>query len=142
MGVGDSAVLARLFAHLHDKSQIPNFLHAFQELRSKRSRDVLDLDLSNNVFMLLSDENGAKERDRILRARHDAGREDVFEVGEEDGVSETWGENWRVFGYDAEDDADGWWVQWGLMHERAKGEDLRTLSEMMLAVKVEEVTTT
>jgi salicylate hydroxylase len=25
-----------------------------------------------------------------------------------------------LFGYDAEDEADNWWVQWGLLQERAK----------------------
>ena len=38
--------------------------------------------------------------------------------------SPEWVEVKEIFGYNAEDDADNWWVQWGLLRERAKGTDL------------------
>ena len=49
------------------------------------------------------------------------GREgaNVLEAGGE--MSGLWEEIRTIFGYDCEDEADDWWVQWGLLRERAIG---------------------
>ncbi|KAG6874729.1 hypothetical protein C0992_006808, partial [Termitomyces sp. T32_za158] len=62
-----------------------------------------------------------QKRDDAMRKRRDAGRETVeTSRGAE---SPEWVEVKDVFGYEAEDEADNWWVQWGLLRERAKGAD-------------------
>lgn len=59
-------------------------------------------------------------RDSVMRAKRDAGK-DVLDTGEKGVVgSAEWAEIVDVFGYDAEDDADNWWVVWGLLRERAR----------------------
>ena len=49
------------------------------------------------------------------------GREgaNVLEAGGE--MSGLWEEIRTIFGYGCEDEADDWWVQWGLLRERAGG---------------------
>jgi len=54
-----------------------------------------------------------------MRAKFKAGKNVMEgEDGEED--SPQWEEIRTTFGYDCEDEADNWWVQWGLLRERAK----------------------
>ncbi|KAG8212851.1 hypothetical protein J3R82DRAFT_11168 [Butyriboletus roseoflavus] len=45
---------------------------------------------------------------------------------------DQWEQVRELFGYDAEDQADDWWVKWGILRERAKGRN-RDLEERMNA---------
>jgi len=59
-------------------------------------------------------------RDMVFKAKDAAGL-NVLEPSEADGTMDRWEEIKNVFGYDAEDDADNWWVQWGILAMHAKG---------------------
>jgi salicylate hydroxylase len=67
-------------------------------------------------------------RDIMLQAKDAAGL-DVL-TPDEDDESDINSERWEhvkfQFGYDAEDEADNWWVQWGMLAMRAKGTDMPT----------------
>ncbi len=119
MSLEDASVLAKLFSHLRDEEQIPSFLYAFQNLREERCQSNCVLDISNVKFMMAPEGEATKMRDRMMRDRHDQGR-NVLEGDDEDGTIAQWDRNRELFGYDAEDEADNWWVQWGLLQERAK----------------------
>ena len=116
MAVEDAAVLAKLFSHLRSVDQIPTFLHAFQDLREDRCASVVQSEQCNLRFQMLPPGPQQEERDREMRARTAEG-ESVFGSGE---PAEQWEQLKELFGYDAEDEADDWWVKWGLLRERAK----------------------
>jgi salicylate hydroxylase len=42
-----------------------------------------------------------------------------------------------IWGYDAEDEADNWWVEWGLLRERAKGATTLDALDYDLTVQVD-----
>jgi salicylate hydroxylase len=59
-------------------------------------------------------------RDSSMRAKRDAGV-GILQAFDEQEESPEWVEIKEIFGYDAEDEANNWWVEWGLLRERSKG---------------------
>lgn len=119
MAVEDGAVLAKLFSHLTSDRQIPSFLYAFQELRQARTRTVRASEFGNAFFMAMPACDASRQRDDGMRALGARGV-NVLEGGDGE-ASGLWDEIRTMFGYDCEDEADDWWVQWGLLRERALG---------------------
>jgi salicylate hydroxylase len=70
-------------------------------------------------FLTMPTSDAQEGRDQALRAKRDAGI-GVLE-GPTDSDENPWEEHKDVFGYDAEDTADSWWVEWGALRERARG---------------------
>jgi salicylate hydroxylase len=118
MSLEDASVLAKLFSHLRDEEQIQSFLYAFQNLREPRCQSNRALDISNIEFMMAPSCEATEMRDQMMREKHDRGTNVL--TGDEDNTVAQWDRNCELFGYDAEDEADNWWVQWGLLQERAK----------------------
>ncbi|OSC97078.1 FAD/NAD(P)-binding domain-containing protein [Trametes coccinea BRFM310] len=123
MAAGDGAVLGRLFSHLHRKDQIDAFLNAVPEIRAERVERVLRAALGN-IFAVSLPPGIAEAHDRALRERAERGIKDLGTTnGGGAGTGQTSEEMMaaieRIFAYDPEDEADNWWVQWGLMQERA-----------------------
>ncbi|KAH9046095.1 FAD/NAD-P-binding domain-containing protein [Lactarius hengduanensis] len=119
MSLEDASVLAKLFSHLGREEQIRSFLYAFQNLREGRCQSNRALDIGNIKFMMVPTGEMTEMRDKMMRARYDQGRNVL-----EDGTVAQWDRNRELFGYDAEDEADNWWVQWGLLQERARAAHL------------------
>ena len=119
MAVEDGAVLAKLFSHLSEERQIESFLYAFQELRQSRTRSVRASEFGNAFFMAMPVCEQSRQRDEGMRMLGEKGL-NVLEGGDGE-ASGAWDEIRTVFGYDCEDEADDWWVQWGLLRERALG---------------------
>jgi salicylate hydroxylase len=119
MSLEDASVLAKLFSHLRHEEQIPSFLYAFQNLREERCQKNRALDIGNVLFMMEPEGEATAQRDTMMRAKHDQGR-NVMAGDDEDGIVALWDQNRELFAYDAEDEADNWWVQWGLLQERSK----------------------
>ena len=120
MSLEDASVLAKLFSHLLEESQIPSFLYAFEEIRRARTVKINNVDNQNIDFMTMPSGDMATMRDNAMAATFAAGRNDL-DAEEGDDASSQWTENREIFGYDAEDAADEWWVSWGLAALRAKG---------------------
>ncbi|KAI0360984.1 FAD/NAD-P-binding domain-containing protein [Trametes cingulata] len=120
MAIEDGAVLAKLFSHLLEERQIESFLYAFQELRQSRVRQVRKREFDNLLYMTLPEGEAAEERDRSMRAKAAAGI-NVLEGGSGGEATKHWDEMETIFGYDCEDQADDWWVKWGVLRERALG---------------------
>ncbi|PIL31405.1 hypothetical protein GSI_06106 [Ganoderma sinense ZZ0214-1] len=118
MAVEDAAVLAKLFSHLSEERQVQSFLYAFQELRQPRTRAVRAGEFGNIFYMTLADCEETVRRDNGMRAKAAAGGRNVLE-GLAGDVSRLWDEIRTIFGYDCEDEADDWWVRWGVLRERA-----------------------
>ncbi|KAH9933558.1 FAD/NAD-P-binding domain-containing protein [Epithele typhae] len=117
MAVEDGAVLAKLFAHLSEARQIESFLYAFQELRQERTRSVRASEFGNAFFMAMPECDVSRGRDAMMRQLGEAGL-NVLEGGDGE-ASGAWDQVRTIFGYDCEDEADDWWVHWGLLRERA-----------------------
>lgn len=132
MGLEDAAVLAKLFSHLKSEDQIPNFLYAFQDLRQNRCSGVLKQEMGNLMFMAMPPCPMQEARDRSMREKHEAGLNVLGNSSGGDSNSEQWEEIKELWGYNAEDEADNWWVEWGVLRERAK-ERARELNASQLS---------
>ncbi|KZT63264.1 FAD/NAD(P)-binding domain-containing protein [Daedalea quercina L-15889] len=121
MGVEDAAVLGKLYSHLGIPEQTQDFLYAFQDLRQQRCAEAVDGDLS--MFRYISMDAGPAQevRDASMLTNYREGR-NVLEGGEAAGEIEQWAQIRMIYGYDCEDEADDWWVQWGLLRARANSD--------------------
>lgn len=135
MSLEDASVLAKLFSHLCNEEQIPSFLYAYQNLREERCQKNRDLDVGNIIFQAAPDTEETTVRLAQMRKRHDDGR-NVLEGDDEDSTVAQWDQNRELFAYDAEDEADNWWVQWGLLQERSKASNWADDKERMFSLDI------
>ena len=137
MPAGDAAVIGRIFSHLHHHDQIDQFLSAVQEIRQPRVAHVLKA-AASNVLAVSLPPGLAETHDRRLREREERGienlsmtsgqtSEEMIEVVE------------RIFAYDPEDEADDWWVQWGVMQERVARWTIQEVTAVAVVSKEEQV---
>ncbi|KAK7037830.1 hypothetical protein VNI00_010791 [Paramarasmius palmivorus] len=120
LGVEDAAVLGRLFSHLSSEDQISSFLWAFQDIRQERCASITRKE--REIVQFITAETGTplqQGRDEAMRAKRDAGVYALRSLGNTIEETQEWLDIKDVFAYDAEDEADNWWVQWGLLRERA-----------------------
>lgn len=123
MAIEDGAVLAKLFSHLQEKRQIANFLYAFQEVRQARVKHVRAQEYSVLSMMILGGE-AAEERNAAMKVKAAAGTNVL--AGDDTDATKQWEEMSVIFGYDCEDQADDWWVKWGILRERALSVDAKS----------------
>ncbi|KAH9939410.1 FAD/NAD-P-binding domain-containing protein [Epithele typhae] len=117
----DAACLGRLFSHLTRHDQIDTLLYALQEIREGPVASVFKA-ASGNIFATSLPPGIVERDDEDKRARAEHG---LASLG--GGIDSLTPESSpemievveQLFGYDAEDEADNWWVNWGLMQERA-----------------------
>ena len=133
MATGDAAVLGRVFAHLHSREQINSFLSAVQEIRQGRVEQVATA-AAGNVLAVALPPGVAAARGADARAQAERGLQRLSGCGARGPAEEIREMVESVFAYDPEDEADGWWVEWGVMQERMGRWNLSST----LAVHVEE----
>ncbi|KAI0692644.1 FAD/NAD(P)-binding domain-containing protein [Cytidiella melzeri] len=128
MAVEDAVVLGTLFSHLSSEDQIPRFLYAYEEMRQGRTTQVRERDVSNAAFLRMPP--GPEKDARNADFRQARGEWD-------DGALKTEFEGlFELFGYDAYDAAEEWWVSWGRYNNNNGGgndESNRPLSEMQFS---------
>ncbi|KAI0691115.1 FAD/NAD(P)-binding domain-containing protein [Cytidiella melzeri] len=112
-GVEDSVVLGSLFSHLSSPHQIPALLSAYQEIRESRCRRLASTDMSSVSRMLLPPGLEREARDRLWAAPKEEWSSDSMARKGFDELAE-------IFGYEAEDAAEEWWVDWGRYASSAK----------------------
>ncbi|KAK0209422.1 hypothetical protein IW262DRAFT_1324051 [Armillaria fumosa] len=125
LAVEDGAVLARLFSHLHSKEQIKNFLSAFQDLRERRCKTLLCKEA--RIFHYMTAEPGELHQSRDDKTWVTWENEQARAISVLDGMGDLEENKFhmqieKVFAYDAEDDADNWWVTWGILNIRARSD--------------------
>ncbi|OCH90236.1 FAD/NAD-P-binding domain-containing protein, partial [Obba rivulosa] len=115
MAAGDAMVLGRIFSYLHRPEQTQSFLSATQELRQRRVAEVQNV-AQNNIFAMALPPGVSDTQDHRARARSVASVEALTNSNttpmKQQAVKD-------MFAYDPEEDADDWWVKWGLVEERA-----------------------
>lgn len=131
MAIEDSAVLAKLFGHLLSADQVSSFLYAFPELRQARTKVARLNEMGNLYFCAMSDDAGAVQRDGHFKSRRDKNLSPLDdESGDASAVWETIKETWC---YDAEDEADDWWVGWGMLRLRSQQTELEFGMEVQVS---------
>jgi salicylate hydroxylase len=134
MAIEDSAVLAKLFGHLISRDQVSSFLYAFPELRQGRTKSTRVNEMGNIYFMAMPDDAGAIQRDQHFKARRDKNLSPLEdESGDASGVWESIKETWC---YDAEDEADDWWVGWGMLRLRSQQTELNFGMELQVSESI------
>jgi len=123
----DGAVLGKLFSHLRSEDQIRSFLNAFRDLRTVRCKVTSDSELGNVGFMTLPPGKDQMGRDMMLKQKDAAGLNVLTPDDDDESTiaSERWEQVKFMFGYDCEDEADNWWIQWGRLAMHAQGSDMR-----------------
>jgi salicylate hydroxylase len=119
MQIEDAEVLGSLFSRLRDWDQIPHLAEAFQELREPRTRAIYAKETKafSTVWMPPGPQRDA--RDQTLYAMMVEGHKGWDETS----MRWQWDEICDVFGYNARDAAEDWWVMWGMLRERSMARD-------------------
>ncbi|KAF8155333.1 hypothetical protein K438DRAFT_1987048 [Mycena galopus ATCC 62051] len=123
MSLEDGAVLARLFTHLLSRDQITQFLWAFQDIRQTRCGAVAKSATNCMHYMCMPKGEEQEARDATMRAKKAAGVQ-VLQAGGDQEETPEWQEVKEVFGYDAEDEADNWWIGWGSLKYKSAAAEL------------------
>ncbi|KAJ3486184.1 hypothetical protein NLI96_g4422 [Meripilus lineatus] len=126
MSIEDAAVLGKLFSHLRNTDQIPSLLNAFEDIRQTRCLATLSEELGLFTFLTYKDDTMQDLRDSAFREKYARGSTDT--IAGEDEAARQWEEMRRVYAYDCEDEADEWWVKWGVLRERAMGREGNVLN--------------
>lgn len=141
MVLEDASLLGALFSHIRHHSQITTFLYAYEDTRRPRASTLHALELANLSILHLPPGPDRKARDEIWREQKKAymqrldgtdgggsgdgdggsGGEDEAETSSEAENQEMrrqWQELFEVWGYDAREAAESWWIEWGVLSER------------------------
>jgi salicylate hydroxylase len=94
-------------------------MYAFQNLREERCQKNRTLDIGDVRFLMKPEGEDTAMRDTMMRRNYNEGR-NVFEGDDEESNLSRWDQFRELFAYDAEDEADNWWVQWGLLQEHSE----------------------
>ncbi|OBZ73516.1 3-hydroxybenzoate 6-hydroxylase 1 [Grifola frondosa] len=117
MAVEDAAVLGTLFSHLRTMDQVPSFFGAYQEMRQRRCSSVNLADLANAKLVAMPPGPQADARNENMMRTADDWDEGTLKAQFED-IAE-------IFGYDAGDAAEEWWVNWGRFSDDIRHDPLQ-----------------
>ncbi|VDB96157.1 unnamed protein product [Peniophora sp. CBMAI 1063] len=115
--VESATVFATLFSYLRTRSQISTFLHAYEDLRHKRAREFVAGESETAQLFFLPPGPERDRRDKqmagTLQMRGQTGWDYEFLEQQWNGISHVWT-------YNGVDAAESWWVEWGILAERAQ----------------------
>ncbi|KAF7790248.1 hypothetical protein EIP86_001200 [Pleurotus ostreatoroseus] len=112
MAIEDAVVFGTLFQNLTSEDQIPTFLNAYQEIREGRTTEVNKNEASAAAFCRLPPGPIRDARNAEMRLSRDEW-DDGSMKKEFEGIA-------GLFGYEAEDAAQEWWVTWGRYGQAAR----------------------
>ncbi|KAI0057457.1 FAD/NAD-P-binding domain-containing protein [Artomyces pyxidatus] len=115
MAVEGAAVFGTLFSHLRSPDHVRQLLWAYQDLRQPRAELLHRLELTNASLCMFPPGPERTARNAHMRKSLEVGSNHW----DEGALEGQWAEISEVWGYDAIDAADDWWVQWGVLRERA-----------------------
>ncbi|KAJ7477032.1 hypothetical protein B0H11DRAFT_2234985 [Mycena galericulata] len=106
----DGIFIGKIFSHTRNRDRVPEFL----EERCARIRGIE----KDYIFNLITLPDGEMQegRDAVMKANTAAGRNAM------DGdLAQMLDDFQFIFGYDATDDADEWWINWGRFRDSPSG---------------------
>ncbi|KAF9262831.1 FAD/NAD(P)-binding domain-containing protein [Marasmius fiardii PR-910] len=118
MAIEDAAVLGNLFSRLHSRSEIPDLLHAYQEIRYKRATSFQEGSLSNRHLFHMLDGPEQEARDAAMTSV----MAEIDEHNANSTITSPWSnksKNVEHFGYDADRVTEEWWKIHGIRIRRA-----------------------
>ncbi|KAJ3520412.1 hypothetical protein NM688_g9165 [Phlebia brevispora] len=115
MAVEDAVVLGTLFSNLSSEDQIPTFLNAYQEIREGRTTEVNKNEASAAAFCRLPPGPARDARNASMRLSRDE-----WNDGSDGSMKKEFEGIAGLFGYEAEDAAQEWWVTWGRYGQAAR----------------------
>ncbi|THH15393.1 hypothetical protein EW146_g5075 [Bondarzewia mesenterica] len=129
-----ASVLSTLLSHLRKPSQLSSLLYAYEDLRASRAPQLSSFELLNRSWLSLPGALGvARNEDmRAAAVKSYSARpwaENANGDGDNDGddggqdLAKHWAEIAWLWGYDAGEDAEDWWIKWGVLRERATLEE-------------------
>jgi len=115
LAVEDAAVMGVLMSRLRTWEQIPQFMEGFQDVRQARCTHVRLSELHNAALVTLPPGEDRAMRDAAMRLslHADADWDDTR-------LRAQWEEIGEVFGYNALEAAEDWWIKWGSIGDSAK----------------------
>jgi len=99
-------------SHLRTWEQIPQFLEAFQDLRQPRSIEVKASELQNAALCTLPPGEMRDGRDAAMRLSSNA---DPDADWDDTSLREQYDTIGTIFGYNAIEAAEDWWLKWGIL---------------------------
>jgi salicylate hydroxylase len=115
LSVEAAAVLSALLSYVRSLDHIPHLVSAYETTRRERSKFLHKVGVTSAMQPMLPPGPARKARglemQKLLRAKQHKWGDDAY-LG-------LWGQLCQVWAYDAFDAVDNWWVQWGLLRERA-----------------------
>ena len=115
LSVEAAAVLSALLSYVRSLDHIPHLVSAYETIRRERSKFLHEVEVTTVTQSMFPPGPEREARDfemqKLLQARQHKWDDDAF-LG-------IWGQLCQVWAYDAFDAADDWWVQWGVLRERA-----------------------
>ncbi|KAG2145125.1 hypothetical protein DEU56DRAFT_788922 [Suillus clintonianus] len=115
MQIEDAEVLGTLFSRLRAWDQLPHLAEAFQELREPRTRAIYAKETKAFDLVWVPPGPQRDARDQALYSMMVEGHKGWDETK----MRWQWDEICEVFGYNARDAAEDWWVMWGMLRERS-----------------------
>lgn len=124
----DACVLGTLFSHIRHPSQISSLLYAYEEICQPRAHAGHNLQLANLTMFRLPPGPSRDARNKtwatVKSLKQD---EDALVYGrsnaepEDQALRKQWQGLVEIWGFDARDAAEEWWLKWGALQERALG---------------------
>ncbi|KAF8892106.1 hypothetical protein BD779DRAFT_1670451 [Infundibulicybe gibba] len=134
--VEDAQVLGVLMSRLRSWDQLPQFMEAFQDIRQGRCHHVYYCELNNAALVTLPPGEHRDMRNAGMRLSLQAGDCEW----DENQLRAQWDEIGEVFGYNAREAAEDWWVKWGTLTESTQKivvhEPLQMRCETLVAISV------
>lgn len=130
LAVEDAAVLGELFARLHSSEQVPQLLEAFHDLRQERCSFVRTSELANAALVTMPPGEGREMRDAGMRMS----LQDDSQNWDDEMLLDQWEQISQVFGYNAREAAEDWWLKWGVLSDSSRGANTHAPMQMMFQV--------
>ncbi|KAF7373904.1 FAD/NAD(P)-binding domain-containing protein [Mycena sanguinolenta] len=113
MAIEDAAVLGVIFSHITSRQQVLPFLRAYQNLRYPRTTTTQLAARANQKIFHFSDGPEQEARDNSMREAMEDFREERGEPSRYELAENVKEKNRIQFCYDAEAEAEQWWLTGG-----------------------------
>ncbi|KIK03269.1 hypothetical protein K443DRAFT_676942 [Laccaria amethystina LaAM-08-1] len=115
LSIEDAQTLGCLFGRIRHRSQVPQLLGAYEDIRQARCSATHIWEREHQQMLMCPAGPHQDERDKMLRK--------VLAYGDWQQMDETtfkavWGNELTLYSHDATEQVDDWWSQWGKIFER------------------------
>jgi len=120
-------------SHLSSREQLPQILEAYQDLRLLRVKQVREIELNNAALVTYTDPQMQAMRNAAL-GQSLKQQSTAYDKWSDEQLNMQWEEIGAVFGYDAADVAEDWWIKWGALGELSREEISRPIFDFSFHV--------